>query len=490
MDERWRKRRRRLLDYLAAVAIVSVALLLRKLLPIEPGVGLYPLPLTAVIISAWLGGRGPGLLATVLSAVGIAHWFLPSLESFAIDRDSALGFAIFVAAALVATEFSMGRRRAERALRESEAYLAETQRLSHTGSWAWTPATGEIRYISDECRRILDLAARDGRRARFEQTFFQRIHPEDLPEAAQRVRSAIERRADFELEYRSLRPDGDTRDLYAIGHPVLGPAGEVTEFVGTLVDVTERTRAERERERLRQAQADLERLNRVTTMGELAASLAHEIRQPIAAALTNARTCLRWLEREPPELAEARAAASRSADDTTRAAEIITRVRSLFQKAPPRRDLTDLNAVVGEMVSVLRGEAQRHGVAIRAELAGDLPPVVADRVQLQQVLMNLMVNGIDAMKGAGAPKALTVRTRPAEDGCQVTVSDTGPGLPPELAERVFDAFFTTKPDGTGMGLPISRSIVESHGGRLWAEDAAGPGAAFHFTLPAAGEGSA
>jgi signal transduction histidine kinase len=488
LDERWRKRGRRLLDYLAAAAIASAALLLRKLLPIEPGVGLYPLPLTAIIVSAWLGGRGPGLLATALSMVGIAHWFLPSLESFVLDQDSAIGFAIFVAAAVVATEFSMARRRAERALRESEAYLAETQRLSHTGSWAWAPATGELRYLSEECRRILDLA-REGERAHFEQTFFQRIHPEDLAEAALRVRTAIERRADFELEYRSLRPDGDTRDLYAIGHPVLGPAGEVTEFVGTLVDVTERMRAEQERERLRQAQADLERLNRVTTMGELAASLAHEIRQPIAAALTNARTCLRWLERAPPDLAEARAAAARSAADTTRAAEIITRVRSLFQKAAPRRDLTDVNAVVGEMVSVLRGEAQRHAVAIRADLAGGLPQVVADRVQLQQVLMNLMVNAIDAMKGAGDPRALTIRTRPAEGGCQVTVSDTGPGLPRDQAERIFDAFFTTKPDGTGMGLPISRSIVESHGGRLWAEPAAGAGAAFHFTLPSEGEGS-
>ncbi len=299
MNERWRKRGRRLLDYLAAAAIASAALLLRKLLPIEPGVGLYPLPLTAIIVSAWLGGRGPGLLATAVSAVGIARWFLPSSESLRHRPEQRHRVRDLRRGGAGRDRVQHGRgRRAERALRESEAYLAETQRLSHTGSWAWAPATGEIRYLSDECRRILDLA-RDGGPARFEQTFFREIHPEDPAEAAQRVRSAIERRTDFELEYRSLRPDGDTRELYAIGHPVFGPAGEVTEFVGTLVDVTERNRAERERERLRQAQADLERLNRVTTMGELAASLAHEIRQPIAAALTNSRTCVRWLEREP-----------------------------------------------------------------------------------------------------------------------------------------------------------------------------------------------
>jgi signal transduction histidine kinase len=257
--------------------------------------------------------------------------------------------------------------------------------------------------------------------------------------------------------------------------------------VGTILDVTERNQAERERERLRRAQADLERINRVSTMGELAASLAHEIRQPIAAALTNARTCLRWLEREEPDLLEARAAASRAADDTTRAAEIITRVRSLFQKAAPRRDVTDVNAVVTEMVSVLRGEAQRHAVAIRTDLSGDLPPVIADRVQLQQVLLNLILNGIDATKTVAQPRELLIRTRPVGIDCEVSVVDTGPGLPQQQPDRIFDAFFTTKPDGTGMGLPISRSIIESHGGRLWAEGGAVGGAAFHFTLPAATE---
>ncbi len=217
----------RVADYLLAAALAVAALLVRALLPIAPGVGLYPLPLSAIIVSAWRGGRGPGLLATLVSSIGIAWWFLWSQEAFTVDTSSVLGFAIFVAVGVLATEFSMARRRAAEALRRSEA------------------------------------------------------------------------------------------------------------------------QAEQERERLRQAQADLERINRVSIMGELAASLAHEIRQPIAAALTNARTCVRWLERPAPDLAEARAAASRAADDTTRAAEIITRLRSLFQKAPPRREVTDVNAVVG-----------------------------------------------------------------------------------------------------------------------------------------------
>ena len=482
----------RLLDYAFALALSTAALLLRKLLPIEPGVGLYPLPLTAIIVSAWRGGRGPGLLATAINAAGIALWLLPPDHSLAADRAASIGFAIFVGVALLAVEFSMGRRRTERALRDSEsrlrqiaAYLAEAQRLSHTGSWAWVPSTGEVRYLSEECRRILGLGEGEDT-PRLSSALLGRMRPQDRDAARVTLEEAIRGRRDFELDYRVVLSDGSTRDIYAIGHPVFDGAGKIAEFVGTLVDVTERKRAEDERERLQRAQSDLERSNRVSTMGELAASLAHEIRQPIAAALTNARTCLRWLDRGEPEVEEARAAAGRAADDVTRAAEIITRVRSMFQKASPRRELADLNAVVGEMVSVLRGEAHRHAVSIRADLAPDLPRVAVDRVQVQQVLMNLILNGVDAMKGVDAPREIAVETRRRGDECLVSVADTGPGLSPDLTDRIFEAFFTTKADGTGMGLTISRSIVEAHGGRLWAEAGRGRGVSFLFTLPTAG----
>jgi C4-dicarboxylate-specific signal transduction histidine kinase len=242
----------------------------------------------------------------------------------------------------------------------------------------------------------------------------------------------------------------------------------------------ERKRAE---EASRQAQADLARVSRVTTMGELTASLGHEVNQPIAAAVTNAKTCLRWLTRDHPDVEEARAAAMRIVKDGTRASEIINRIRLLFQKGTPQLELVDVNEVVREMIVLLRGEATRYNVSIRTELAAELPSVLGDRVQLQQVLMNLVMNSIDAMKDVDGTRELAIKSQGAEnEQVLVTVSDTGMGLPAQQAEQIFQAFFTTKPHGTGMGLRISRSIVESHGGRLWADNNSPRGASFCFTL--------
>jgi C4-dicarboxylate-specific signal transduction histidine kinase len=225
-------------------------------------------------------------------------------------------------------------------------------------------------------------------------------------------------------------------------------------------------------------------MNRVTTMSELAASLAHEIKQPIAAAVTDANTCLRWLTRETPDLEEARQTASRVVKDATRAAEIITRIRLLFKRGTPERELVDVNEVIREMIVLLSSEATRYAISVRTELAQDLPQVMADRVQLQQVLMNLMINGIDAMKDVDGVRDLAINARrPEKDQVQVSVSDTGVGLPQQQADQIFNAFFTTKLHGTGMGLPISRSIIEAHGGRLWACANASRGAIFHLTLP-------
>jgi len=242
-----------------------------------------------------------------------------------------------------------------------------------------------------------------------------------------------------------------------------------------------RNRAE---EGLRQAHSDLARVSRMTTMGELTASLAHEVNQPIAAAVTDANTCLRWLMRDPPVVDEAREAASRTIKDATRAAEIINRIRVLFKKGVPQRDLVDVNEVIREMVVFLRSEAAQYSISVRMDLAADLPHVTGDRVQLQQVLMNLMINSIDAMREVDGTRDLTIKSEPEEnEQIMVSVSDTGVGLPPQQAEQIFDAFFTTKPQGTGMGLRISRSIVESHGGRLWAANSPARGASFHLTLP-------
>jgi signal transduction histidine kinase len=223
-------------------------------------------------------------------------------------------------------------------------------------------------------------------------------------------------------------------------------------------------------------------------MGELTASLAHEVNQPIAAAVTNANTCLRWLAADTPNLEEARAAVARIVKDGTRAAEIIKRIRLLFKKGTPERELVDMNEIIREMMILLRSEAMRYSISFRTELAADLPQVMGDRVQLQQVLMNLMLNGIEAMKDVDGTGELAIKSQREENGhIQVSVSDTGVGLPAQQADQIFNAFFTTKVQGTGMGLSISRSIVESHGGRLWAADNSGRGATFHLTLPTKGE---
>jgi PAS domain S-box-containing protein len=268
------------------------------------------------------------------------------------------------------------------------------------------------------------------------------------------------------MSYSPLRPD---------------PGGELAALVITR-DLTEQMLAS---EALRQAQADLAHVNRVTTMGELTASLAHEIKQPIAAAVTDATTCLRWLEREIPDVAEAREAASRIVKDARRAADIISSISVLFKKGAPEREAVDVNALIREMIVLLRSEANRFSISIRTELDPDLPHVVADRIQLQQVFMNLMLNGIDAMSGTSVGNELTIKSETDTDHLMISISDTGVGLPPDHSDKIFSAFFTTKDYGTGMGLPISRSIIESHGGRLWATDHAGRGATFHFKLPAA-----
>jgi len=251
------------------------------------------------------------------------------------------------------------------------------------------------------------------------------------------------------------------------------------------MDVTERKRAE---EALRQAQAHLAHVSRVTTMGELTASLAHEVTQPIAAASTNANTCLRWLAGDTPNLEEARAAAIRIVKDAKRAAEIIGRTRLLFKKGTPQRESMDVNEVIREMIVLLGGEAARCSASVRTELAEDIPQLRGDRVQLQQVLMNLMINGIDAMNDVDGTRELIIKSQRAEnEQLLVSVSDTGVGLPPQQTDQIFNAFFTTKPQGTGMGLRISRSIIESHGGRLWAADNSPRGARFSFTLPTKSE---
>ncbi len=539
-------------------------------------------------------------------------------------------------------------KRAEESLRRSEGYLAEAQRLTHTGSWVWRVQGRDALHLSEEWYRIFGFDPEAGVPAWEERR--QRVHPEDRAIWQTTIDRAIGEKSHYEMEYRILLPAGTVRYIHTVGHPVVSASGNLVQFVGSSIDVTERKRAEalrdgeshilemiardapleeilenlvrvveaqfpgllcsvllldedgqrvrhgaapnlpeayskaidglcigpkagscgtamyrrepvvvtdilqdplwepyravaepygfracwstpilahsgmalgsfamyyreprgpspaetralemathlagiaierklarEERERLRQAQADLAHINRVTTMGELTASLAHEIKQPISAAVTNAKTCLRWLGRDNPDVAEAREAASRLVKDVTRAVDIIGRISLLFKKGGLQQELVDVNELIREMIALLRSEANRYSISIRTELAEDLPKVMADRVQLQQVFMNLMLNGIDAMKETTDGDELTIKSEAGDGQLLISVSDTGAGLPPEKSDQVFRAFFTTKNNGTGMGLPISRSIIESHGGRLWVSETSGRGATFQFTLPA------
>jgi PAS domain S-box-containing protein len=310
------------------------------------------------------------------------------------------------------------------------------------------------------------------------------IHPADLETHFDKWRTAFASGEPFENEARHRSATGAYRWFLVRAVPLRDKQGEIVKWYGVLTDIEERKRAEDERERLRRFESELAHTNRLSMLGELTVSLAHEINQPIAAAITSAGACLRWLDREQPDLQRAREAIISIKDDGMRAADIITRLKAFYKKEEaPQRELLDVNEVVGEMLVLLRREADQHSIRMRTELAADLPAVRADRVQLQQVLMNLMVNGIEAMGKSGGE--LIITTRAASGELVVSVSDTGVGLPADKMEELFSAFFTTKASGTGMGLAISRTIVESHEGKLWAESNSGPGATFYFTLPAA-----
>jgi PAS domain S-box-containing protein len=309
------------------------------------------------------------------------------------------------------------------------------------------------------------------------------VHPDDVQGCFDCFLPAFHARKPFRMQYRLRRADGEYRWVIESGIPRYA-GGEFAGYIGSNIDITDLKRAEAERERLRQVQAELAHINRVTTMGELAGSIAHEIKQPIAAAHTSADACLRWLGRDQPDIKKAQEAISRIIQDVTRASEIINRIRVLFKKGEPEREWVDVNEVIREMVSLMSSEAGRRAISIHTELTPELPKVRVDRVQLQQVFMNLMLNGIDAINEGNVAGDLTIKSQGNPDGhVLISVSDTGIGLPPERADKVFDTFFTTKPQGTGMGLSISRSIIESHGGHLWATGNSDRGATFQFTIP-------
>jgi PAS domain S-box-containing protein len=379
------------------------------------------------------------------------------------------------------------RKKAEEALRRSEAYLAEAQRLSHSGAFAYNET--RFLYWSEELYRIYGFAPLQGIPTR--EAWWQRIHPDDRDRVYEEIQEALRERKDYAVEFRIVLPDGTLKHIQSNGHPSFSAGGELVEVIGTSVDMTERRRAQEEHERLRQLEADLAHMNRLDIMGELSASLAHEMLHPIATARNNARAGMRFLEMSPPNLDEVREALGCVVKDADRAKDLVARIRDHIKKAPPRNELFDLNEAIDEVIVMARNAIDRSRVSVRTCLMEPTAFVRGDSVQLQQVVLNLILNAVEAMGSAEErARQLSISTELSQTrGILVAVCDSGPGIDPEHFNEIFKPFYTTKASGIGMGLSICRSIIDAHGGELWAEANQPRGAAFKFNMPSAQDSS-
>jgi PAS domain S-box-containing protein len=369
------------------------------------------------------------------------------------------------------------RKRAEEQLSRSEAYLSEAQRLSRTGSFGWQISSREILW-SEETYQIFgyDVSQKPSL-----DLVMERTHPDDKHFLRQLLEEAASNGTGFDTEHRLLMMGGAVKYLHVVAHTMKDSSG-VVELIGAVTDITPAKKAE---ESLRKAQAELAHVNRLTAMGALTASIAHEVNQPLSGIVTNASTCLRMLDANPPNLEGARETARRTIRDGNRASEVITRLRGLFSKKGATFESFDLNEAAKEVIALSVSELQRNRVILLLDLATDLPAVFGDRVQIQQVILNLIRNGSDAMSGIeDRPRELLIKTSREEmEAVQLSVKDAGVGVDPEIEDKIFEAFHTTKGDGMGIGLSVSRSIIESHQGRLWATREEGPGATFIFSIP-------
>jgi PAS domain S-box-containing protein len=381
------------------------------------------------------------------------------------------------------------RKRAEDTLRRGEAWLAQAQKLSHTGTWVLDGATRHFLYWSDESYRIWGLDPLKGLPTRDD--MWERIHPDDRERVWGEVQEALREKRDFLAEFRILLPDGTVKWLEANTHHEFSPLGALLEVVCTNIDVTERNRAQDERERLGQLEADLAHINRLSMMGELAASLSHEILHPIATARNNARAGMRFLEMSPPNLSEVKEALGCVVRDADRAKDIVGRIRSQIKRAPPQKERFDLHEAINEVIVMVRSAIAKDAISVNTRLMDGLVPVQGDRVQLQQVLVNLILNAVEAMSSVeDGARELSIRTEQGQTGgVLVAVHDSGPGIDSVNLERIFEPFYTTKTSGIGMGLSICQTIINGHGGRLWMSANEPRGAVFQFTLPAVQENS-
>jgi C4-dicarboxylate-specific signal transduction histidine kinase len=394
-----------------------------------------------------------------------------------LDQSVAQRTAELAAANEVLKKEVAERRRAEDALKRSEAFLAEGQRLSRVGSFSWRLDTDEITF-SEELYRIFEL---DCDAPVMLEQIVGRVHPEDVPLLSEKMDLARRNINDHDYAIRLRMPDGRVKYLRTKSYGIRDRDGRL-EHVGAIQDATEHRLSE---EALAKVSSELAHVTRVSSLGALTASIAHEINQPLSGIVTNASTCLRMLAADPPNVDGARETARRTIRDANRASDVITRLRALCSKKETTIESLDLNEAIREVIALSLSELQRNRVILRTELADDLPLVTGDRVQLQQVVLNLLRNASDAMSAVDdRPRRMVITTEREEgDRVRLTVQDAGVGLDPQAMDRLFEAFYTTKNEGMGMGLSVSRSIIERHHGRLWAAPNDGPGATFSFSIP-------
>jgi PAS domain S-box-containing protein len=485
-------------------ALLLVAIALAATLLVQQ---FFPYPFlflffAAVMASAWFSGTGAGLFAVVISTIVVGYCFVPPFYSFAINATDSTYFAAFIICSFVASWVSSSKKKSEEALkdardqlelrvalrtgelqksiaelRESERQLRLLTEVIPQQIWSGTP-DGSIDYCN---QRLLDYAGCAMQDIEAER-FFDILHPEDREGFRQSWQTALATGNLFEGEWRVRGAGGQYRSFFTRGVPLRRAGGKVLRWYGTNTDIEDHKKAE---QALMRTQTELTHLSRVLTMGELTSSIAHEVNQPLTAVVTYGHACLEFLSADAPNVQEARQAAERIIQDGTRAGAILGRIRTLFKKEDPSREPFDMNEVIQELLVFLKGEALRDRIFIRTELASDLPKVTGDRIQLQQVMLNLAMNSMDAMRAVnGKRKELLIKSRKESAGqIRVAVEDCGVGLNADMGEKIFNPFFTTKAQGIGMGLSISRSIVESHAGRLWACPRPSGGAIFQFTVP-------
>jgi C4-dicarboxylate-specific signal transduction histidine kinase len=509
----WKADQATISKYGIAVLSVTVALIFALLMQTYLHTELFSSSfLCAIMFAAWFGGAGPDLLAAVLAVLAFMYYAAAPTHSFHVAPTEIPRVVVFVSATLFVVWISAAQRaatnslrrahdnlqatmqklerinralqsenaereRVEKQLRRSEAYLAEAQRLSHTGSFGRGVASGDIVW-SKEMYQIFEIDQAVKPRI---DLILERVHPDDREFVRRKFDNAARGKQDRDYEYRLMMPNGMVKHLHVRAHRVKYELGE-EEVIGVLMDVTAAKEAE---EALQTVQAELVRVTRLTMTGELLASIAHEIHQPLAAVAISGSAGLRWLNRDQPDLAAAREALSRIVRDAHRAGNVIHGLRALAQKSGPQLTELDINDAIHEVLALSRSDLHQHGVLLHTTLSADVQPVFGDRIQLQQVLLNLITNAVDAMSVVmDRPKVLTITSACVEPGGMlVAVGDTGAGFDPAMADRIFTPFVTTKPNGMGMGLSICRSIIEAHGGRLWVSPGVPCGTVFRFTVP-------